>query len=204
MSYDVDSFDFEREKSFVINFVNHTKSLHNGYNISVMTFSARHHYVANFNSFSNSSQLIGAIRHAVYETGERHLDIPLSHVPSLFSKQNGGRTFAAKIVFLVTSGPTFSHQTSVNRLALSLPNHHNITVFVIGVTSKADVPEVTNIARNSKHLFKLNNFWEFDTLPDELLNTFCKGKYLAKFPDLMEFKFKNALFPNLSSFYTPV
>ena len=177
MSSNVTQAEFEMEKAFVTEFVSHIKIGHRNYEVAVMSYSDTYNEVVKFGDNIDNAQVISKIQQTTYQPGDRRLSRVLPHVNNEFMRSNGGRSYTASVVFLVTKGPESNprYQSTVNRYASYLPSHYNITLFVIGVTSHADVPEVTILAQNQRHFFKVDSFSELKSLPDELQQTLCQG-----------------------------
>ncbi|VDI58829.1 Hypothetical predicted protein, partial [Mytilus galloprovincialis] len=164
------SSEFEKVKTFAINFIKKFDISNQAVKISAFAFDAEVKGGFHFNHFSTEQDISTGIRGIVYTGGGTSFDIPLTFArEQMFLPQNGARGYTKKILIFITDGdaPTTDEPGQLLR-------DMGVAVYAIGVGSNLNTNNLDKIATSVNHRYMVLSFSLINKIKDTLTSKACK------------------------------
>lgn len=171
-SSSVNSSDFKKAKTFVINFTKQFNISNRAVQISAFAFDDKVQGGFYFKNFSTEQDISTAIQNTVYTSGGTNFDIPLTFArEQMFLPQNGARDKIKKILIFITDG-----DATVTDEPGQLLRDMDVTVYTIGVGTNVNNNNLDKIATSVKHQYIALSFSLINNIKQNLTSQACKGK----------------------------
>ncbi|CAG2222294.1 COL6A [Mytilus edulis] len=166
----VNSSDFKKAKTFVINFTKEFNISNRAVQISAFAFDDKVQGGFYFKNFSTEQDISTAIQNIVYTSGGTNFDIPLTFArEQMFLPQNGARGKIKKILIFITDG-----DTTVTDEPGHLLRDMDVTVYTIGVGTNVNNNNLDKIATSVKHQYIALSFSLINNIKQNLTSQACK------------------------------
>lgn len=176
-SFSMHKNQFEQQLKFVANVVDHFEIGKDHTEVGILTFNHDIRVEFNLDAFLDKTKLKEAIMTIPYWGGGTDIGEALRYGRlEMFSKQNGGRNNAKKLIVVITDGQS-NNQTKTESEA-RLARLSGIHIISVGVGNAPNDKELGRIASEPKEksVFKVDNFDSLDTIVDSLSEQTCNGK----------------------------
>ncbi|CAC5400770.1 COL6A [Mytilus coruscus] len=165
--------NFRKQIDFVKDFVNRFSISSTRTQFSVVTFSNRVNNEFWLNEYQNKHDLIHAIDNIAYRKGSTNTHLALEFVrQNSFLSANGGRSSIEKIVIILTDGQ--SKIPDVTKKEAELLHFLGAQVISVGISSGADILQLTIIASDTQNVVKVDNIDALTTVETQIQNAACQ------------------------------
>ena len=195
--------NFQKQKDFVVSFVNALTIGPSNVQIGVIDFSTTATVNFKLNDHRTKATVVSAINRISYVQGSTHTDLGLNLAWTKVFNQVGDRPDAQNILYVLTDGQSSSPAATV--LQANEVRNNNIKTYAIGIGSRVMKAELDNIATTSDYAIQVADFSNLQTLTAKLRNDLCSGEvesikpYTKTYTGLIDWLNNNQLFINHGS-----
>ncbi|XP_053400755.1 collagen alpha-6(VI) chain-like [Mercenaria mercenaria] len=169
------SANFNRQLHFVSNFTKQFEVGPNNTRVALVSFGTTVHNEFYLNQYMDNATVLNHINHAKYPDGETntHLALQFVRTKTLSSAHNGNRN-SSKIIIVLTDGESLEPEKTKAEAAL-LKRDPRVTIIAIGIGSHVDPTELSNIASDGNHTFRVASFEALNTIEHDLTTETCNA-----------------------------
>ncbi|XP_033750926.1 cartilage matrix protein-like [Pecten maximus] len=168
---------FQDQLNFVQNVADNFKIGSNNIQVGAITFSDETKLNFQLNTHQTKPELKSAIARIPYVGGGTNTAKAIAYAQEkMFTPENGGRAWAAKILVLITDGfLNREHYVAAHQEAY-FAKFDNVTIMAIGVGSGVQDKDLEGLASTpkEKYVFRVNDYQALNTLRNELSIKTCQ------------------------------
>ena len=169
--------NFNKQLNFIENFTAQFEIGPNNTLVSLVTFATAIKNEFYLDRYSTKPDVLNAIGHSVYLNGETYTHLALDHVRRFNIQPNhGARANVSKIVIVLTDGRS-NEEALTKTAAARLKQEAGVTVMAIGIGHNVDPAELTAIASDANHTYRVPDFDALSTIETDLTDTACNGEF---------------------------
>lgn len=189
--------NFQKQKDFVVSFVNALTIGPSNVQIGVIDFSTTATVNFKLNDHRTKATVVSAINRISYVQGSTHTDLGLNLAWTNVFNQVGDRPDAQNILYVLTDGQSSSPAATV--LQANEVRNNNIKTYAIGIGSRVVKAELDSIATTRDYAIQVADFSNLQTLTTKLRNDLCSGEIESIQPYTNTYNLLNCLIDLLNT-----